>query len=105
MTSPSVPTSVPLEQPLANPSALPSRSSLLESCKSIMKAQSKTKAPEEFYDIKIDQAKLSIEELFVYVGVDAKLGLKKMRTPSLSPKKNISKKSKNTKGKSLFFFI
>ena len=67
-----------------------------------MKAQARIKAPDEFYDIKLNQAQLSIEELSIYVKVDAKLGLNKLRTAALSPKKSISKKSRNTKGQ-LFF--
>ena len=44
-----------------------------------MKAQARIKAPDEFYDIKLNQAQLSIEELSIYVKVDAKLGLNKLR--------------------------
>ena len=69
-----------------------------------MKAQSKEKAPNDFYDYKILTADLSVEELFVYVKVDAKLGMQKLRTKaSLSPKKSISKKPKRSQGKSHIF--
>jgi hypothetical protein len=70
-----------------------------------MKAQARIKAPDEFYDIKLNQAQLSIEELSIYVKVDAKLGLNKIRTAALSPKKSITKKPRNTKGQPFFPLI